>query len=76
MKEGTCYSPYSLKLTTVVRRYLSLEIVLAREHVDVHRHARQTKTEHFWICVWANCHLKKCVIVRKQHLDRRMLLVT
>jgi hypothetical protein len=59
MEEGICFSPFSLKLTTVVRRYLSLEIVLAREDVEVHLHIRQTKTEHFWICVWANFQLKK-----------------
>jgi hypothetical protein len=51
MEEGICFSSYSLKLTTVVRRYLSLEIVLAKEDVEVHLHACQTKSEHFWICV-------------------------
>jgi len=59
MKEGTCYSPYSLKLTTVVCCYLSLVIVLAREGAEVPLHAPQTKTEHFWVCVWVNCHLEK-----------------
>jgi len=30
---------------------LSLAIVLARKDVEVHLHAPQTKTEHFWLCV-------------------------
>ena len=64
MEEGICFSPYSLKLTTVVGRYLSLVIVLAREDVEVHLHACHTKTEHFWLCVWVNRHLKNCIIVR------------
>jgi len=33
--------------------------VLAREDVEVHLHVPQTKTEHFWQCVWANRHLEK-----------------
>jgi len=37
----------------------SLAIVLAREVVVVLLHAPQTKTEHFWLFVWANCHLEK-----------------
>jgi len=57
MEEGICFSPYSLKLTTVVGRYLSLVIVLAREDVEVHLRAPHTKTEHIWLCVWANCQL-------------------
>jgi hypothetical protein len=54
MKEGNCFSAFSLKLTTMVRYYLSLAIVLAREYVEVHLHASQTKTEHCWLFVWAN----------------------
>ena len=53
-KYGICFSPCSLKLNTVVPRYLSLAIVLAREVVEVHLHTPETKTEHFWLCVWAN----------------------
>ena len=34
-------------------------IVLAWEGVEVQLHAPQTKTEHVWLCVWANCHLNK-----------------
>ena len=34
-------------------------IVLAREYVEVHFHAPQTKTEHFWLGAWANCYLEK-----------------
>jgi len=45
---GICFSPYSLYLATVVRRYLSLAIVLVREDVEVHLHVSLTKTEHFW----------------------------
>ena len=32
---------------------------LTREDVEVHLHARQTKAEHFWLCVWVNHHLEK-----------------
>jgi len=28
-------------------------------NVKVHLNAPHTKTEHFWLCVWANCHLEK-----------------
>jgi hypothetical protein len=75
-EEVICLSPYCLKLTTAVRRYLNLAIVLAREDAEVHLHAAHTWTEHFWLCVWANYHLENRIIVRKQHLDRRMQLVT
>ena len=51
-------------------------ILLAREDVEVHLHAPQTKTEHFWLCVWRTVVLKNCLIVRKQHLDHRMHLAT
>jgi hypothetical protein len=44
IKEGICFLPYSLKLTTVV-------MVLAREDVEVHLHAAESKTECFWLCV-------------------------
>jgi hypothetical protein len=59
MMEGICFSHYCLKLTTVVRWSLSLLTVLAKEDVEVHLHASETKTEHFWLCVWLNCHLEK-----------------
>jgi hypothetical protein len=59
-EEGICFSTCSLKLTTAVRRYLSLAIVLAaREGVEVRLHAAQTRTEHFWLFVWAICHLEE-----------------
>ena len=58
MMEVIYFSPCSLKLTTV-RWCLSLAIVLATEDVEVHLHAPQTKTEHFCLCVWVNCHLEK-----------------
>ena len=59
VREGICFSPYSPKLTTVVRRYLSLAIVMAREDVEVYLHVSLTKTEHFWLCVRAKCYLEK-----------------
>jgi len=57
MEEGICCSAHCLKLTTVARRCLA--IVLAGEGVDVHLHAAQTKTQHFWLNVWANSYLEK-----------------
>jgi hypothetical protein len=36
---------------------LSLAFMLARED-EVHLHAPLTKTEHFWLCVWANRYLE------------------
>jgi hypothetical protein len=39
-------------------------------------HTAQTYTEHFWLCVWRTVILKSCFIVRIQHLDNRMHLVT
>ena len=57
MEEGICSSPHSLKLTTVVRG--CLVIVLAGEGVELHLHAAQNKTPHFWLNVWVNCHLEK-----------------
>jgi hypothetical protein len=59
MEEEICFSTYSLELTTVVCLYLSLAIVLAREDVAVRLNAPQSKTEHFWLCVWENYHLEK-----------------
>jgi len=59
MEEGICFSPCSLKLTTVVQWYLSLVSVLVREVVGVHIHAPETKTEHFWLRVLTNSHLDK-----------------
>jgi len=59
MEEEICFSPYSLNLTTVVKRYLILAIMLAREDIKMHLHTPQAKTGHLWLCVWANCHLKK-----------------
>jgi len=43
----------------MIRYYLSLSIVLAREFVEVHLHAPQNKSEHFWLFVWTNCNVKK-----------------
>ena len=31
---------------------------VGQEDAEVHLHAPQTKTEHFWVNVWANCHLE------------------
>jgi len=63
--EGICFSLYSQKLTTLVRWYLSLAKVLGRG-VEVRLHAPQTKTEHFWLYVWANWHIaKKCIMLGK-----------
>jgi hypothetical protein len=31
--------------------------MLAREDVELHLDAPQTKTEHFWLPVWTNSHL-------------------
>ena len=59
MEEGICFSPCSVKLTTVVQWHLSLMSVLAREDVGVHLHGPQTKTEHFWLRVLTNSHLDK-----------------
>jgi hypothetical protein len=62
---GSSFSPYTLKLTTVVRQYLSVVIVTAREDVEVQIQAPQTKTEHFW--PWCVCGriviLKNCIII-------------
>jgi hypothetical protein len=51
LEEGIRFSSYSLKLTTVFGRYLSLAIALAREDIKLHLQAPQTKTEHFRFCV-------------------------
>jgi hypothetical protein len=59
MEEGICFSAFSLKLTKMIQYYLSLAIVLAREYVEVHLHAPQTKHEHIWLFVWENCHVEK-----------------
>jgi len=32
---------------------------MVTEDVEVHLHPPQSKTEHFWLCEWANCHLEK-----------------
>jgi len=74
--EGICFSPCSLKLTTVDRQYLRWVIVLARDDVEVHLHASQTTTEHFRLCVWWNVILKNCNIFRKQHMNHRIHLAT
>ena len=42
----------------------------------MHLCAPETKTEHFWSCVWQSIILKNCNIVRRQHLDHRMHLAT
>jgi len=47
------------KLYTVVPCFLSLAIMLAREDTEVHIHACNTKTEHFWPAVCANFYLEK-----------------
>ena len=57
MEEGIHSSPHSLKQITAVRG--CLVIVLAREGVTVHLHAAQTKSEHFWLSVQANCYPEK-----------------
>jgi len=36
-------------------------IVLAREGAEVHLHAPQTRTEHFWVWVWVNCRSRNTV---------------
>jgi len=46
-----CFSPSSLEQTTVVWWNLRWAIVLARGYVEVHLHAPQTKTKHFWLCM-------------------------
>jgi hypothetical protein len=52
-------------------------IVVAREDVEVHLHAPQTKTEHFSGCAdGQTVILKNCIIANKQHLDHRMHLIT
>jgi len=52
------------------------DIVLAREDDEVHLHAPQNKTEHFWLCVWTIVFLKNCIVVRKQHMVTWMHLAT
>ena len=47
----------------------------SQRNVEVHLHAPESKTEHFWLCVWGQIVLKNCIIVRK-HLDHRMHLTT
>jgi hypothetical protein len=59
MEEGIRFSPYYLKLTTMVRSYLSLVIFLAKLDVELHLHAPQTKNEHFWMYVSTNSHPEK-----------------
>jgi hypothetical protein len=72
VEEGICFSPYFLKLSTVVWWYLSLAIVLAREDVDVHLHVSLTKTENYWLCVRAKCYLEKLHHCLGKTLDHRM----
>jgi len=43
-----------------------------QEDIEVHLHAPETKTKHLRLCVWANAFLKNCIVVWKQHLDRKM----
>jgi len=75
MEDGISFSLYSLKLTTVAQRYLSLVIVLAREDGEVHLHAPPRLNTSG--CVYGQTvFLKNCIIVRKKHLDHRMHLVT
>jgi hypothetical protein len=76
MEEAICLSPSPLNLTTAVRSYLSVAIVLAREGVEVHLHTAQTQTEHFCYVHGRTVILKSCFIVRIQHLDHRMHLAT
>ena len=43
--------------------------MMVREDVEIHLHAPQTKTEHFWPCVYGQAViLKNCITVMK-HLD-------
>ena len=52
---------------------LSLAIALAREDAEVRLHSPQTKTEHFWLCVCAKCHLEKKVhYCQETHMERWM----
>jgi hypothetical protein len=51
VEEGICFSPYSLKLATLFRWYLNLAILPAREDVEVHLHASQTKATLLAVCM-------------------------
>ena len=53
-----------------------MTIVLAREDVEVHVIAPQTKTEHFDSVYERIVIMKSCIIVRIQHLDHRVPLFT
>jgi hypothetical protein len=50
LEVGTCSSLQSPKLTRVVQRCCNLVNVLAREDVEFHLHALETKTEQFQLC--------------------------
>jgi len=71
-----CFSPHSIKLTTLVQWFLHLAIVLARVYAEVHLYAVWSKTEHFWLGVYGRIViLKNCIACMKQHLDHSMHLV-
>ena len=72
--EGICFSPCSLKLTTVDRWYISWAIVLAREDVEVHFMLLKQRLNTSGHVYGRIVILKNCIIVRKQHLGHRMHL--
>jgi hypothetical protein len=68
-----CFSPHSIKLTTVVQWYLRLAIVLARDYDEVHLHAVQRLNTsgrvYGWIVILKNC------IAFMRHMEHSMHLV-
>jgi hypothetical protein len=68
-----CFSPHSIKLTTVVQWYLHLAIVLARDYDEVHLHDVQRLNTsccvYGWIVILKNC------IACMRHMDHSMHLV-
>jgi len=68
-----CFSPHSIKLTTVVHWYLHLAIVLARDYDEVHLHAVQRLNTSGCVYGWIVI-LKNCIACMK-HLDHSMHLV-
>jgi hypothetical protein len=66
MEEGIFFTPYSLNLTAIflARKDIEMHLVLLKPRLNTPG------------CVHGRiCHRKKCIIVRKQQLHRRMKMV-
>jgi len=75
MEEGICFSPNTLKLTTVVRCYSRQAVVLAREMCKC-TFMLLTPRLNTSGCVYGRTVILKNCIVRKQHLDHRIYFIT